>query len=300
MRKLNSWTISILLTTTLIAPATLYARYDKGDAKNDCKYKIRSNDHYSNFHDVNTEDKGHHSFKVTGKVKSDRDGKNHYFNCKIRHGEVTSWSVSPNSAHRDNKNNNNTAAAVGVGILGIAAIVAASRHDDDKEHNSRRDSYYSGSGGNPFDDITYLRKQCKRELHGHLKEDHGRINKIKFNHVDLHNRRLRGNGWVDFRHGGKRDLTFNCKFDRSGRIHDGNYSYTSKNDDYYNDEYSSSNKGVPEIRTRHSGEIEVIIPPGGCVALYDRRGDLISHGNSCDRQDRHRAKEAVRTYLNEQ
>ena len=229
MRQFISWATGILLTTTLIAPATLYAGYDKHDAKDDCKRKIRHNDHYTTFHDVDVEDRRHSSFKVTGKVKSGRDGKKHYFTCKIRHREVTSWNVSPESVHRDNKN---SAAAVGVGILGIAAIVAAARHDDDKGHDEQRHSYYSGSGGNPFDDITYLRKQCKRELRSHLKHDHGEVKKLKFSHVDLHHRRLRGDGWVDFRHGGQRDLTFNCKFDRSGRIHDGNYSYTFRSDNY--------------------------------------------------------------------
>ncbi len=226
MKPMSSITTSILLalTMTISVPTISFAGYDKGNAEDDCKYKIRSTHQYDSFSGVKVEDKGHRSFKVTGQVRSDKDNKKHNFNCQIRHREVTSWNVSSHSVDSDNKN----AAVIGAGIVGLAAIAAIfSNSNKDDNHDEQRDHYQSGSDNNPFDDMKYLKRECRRELRSHLNHDHGRVNRIKFDRVRLNHRNLKGTGWVTFRRGEERDLNFTCRFDRNGRIHDGDYKYVS-------------------------------------------------------------------------
>jgi len=299
MKPMSSLTTRILLalTMTIPVPATSFAGYDRGDAEDDCKYKIRSTHQYDSFSGVNVEDKGHHSFKVTGQVRSDNNNKKHNFNCQIRHREITSWNVSSHSVDKDNKN----AAIVGAGIIGLAAIAAiASNHNKDDDHDEQRDHYYSGSDENPFDDMSYLKKQCRHEIRSHLNQDHGRVDKLKFEHVQLNHRNLKGDGWVTFKGSQGRDLTFTCEFDRNGRIHDGYYKYIAAyNDEFEMDNDSSNYDGVPELVTRSSGEMEVLMP-GGCTILYNKRGKHMSSGRSCSNQDRRDAKQAVKSYMREQ
>ena len=228
--KNTSLSTGILLSAILAIPATTYADYDESDAKDDCISTIKSDDRYSHFDDMRVQDNDHHSFTVTGKVNSKRDNRKHSFNCQVRHREVTSWHVNPNKTVSTHDGGSNTAAAVGAGLLGIAIIASMSSHDDDKDHDGKRDSYSSGTGGNPFDDMHYLKKECKRELRSHLDHDHGKVRILQFTHVDLYHRKLHGDGRVAFKSGGKRELSFNCEFDRSGRIHDGHYHYRQPED----------------------------------------------------------------------
>jgi hypothetical protein len=62
---------------------------------------------------------------------------------------------------------------------------------------------------------------------------------------------------------------------------------------------SSADNGIPEVVARPSGEVEVRMP-GGCVALYDRNGGLITRGSSCSASDRRRADDAINSYRREQ
>ncbi|MBK1723410.1 hypothetical protein [Thiocystis violacea] len=57
--------------------------------------------------------------------------------------------------------------------------------------------------------------------------------------------------------------------------------------------------GGPEVVPRRSGEVEVRLP-GGCMTLYDRRGDLINRGSRCSPGDRRRADDAAAAYFREQ
>ena len=59
------------------------------------------------------------------------------------------------------------------------------------------------------------------------------------------------------------------------------------------------NDSPPEVSSRSSGEVEVLMP-GGCVALYDKSGGLITRGSSCSKSDRSRADKAASSYLREQ
>ena len=230
MKRMNVLSIGILLSATLAIPAITYASYDESDAKHDCKRAIKSDDRYTNFYDMHIEDQGHHSYKVNGKVRSEGDNRKHWFNCQIRHGEVTSWHVNLDSAEFSTDDDSNKAAVSGAGLLGIAVITAIASHDDDQDHDRKRDSYYSGTEGNPFDDMSFLEKQCRRELRRHLDHDHGKVHALKFTHVDLHQRKLFGDGHVSFKSGGNRELSFSCEFDRSGRVHDGHYHYRQLQD----------------------------------------------------------------------
>ena len=231
MKRMNSLSTGIFLLVVLAIPVTTYANYDESDAKYDCKRAIKSDGRYSHFADMHIEDKGHHSYLVTGKARSERDDRKHSFDCQVRHREVTSWHVDPVKTVSSHDGGSNTAAAVGAGLLGIAIMAAIASQDDDKNHNSKRDSYNRGAGGDPFDDMHYLRKECKRELRSHLDHDHGKVRNLKFTYVDLHHRKLRGDGKVSFKSGGDRELSFSCEFDRRGHIHDGHYHYRRQQDD---------------------------------------------------------------------
>lgn len=61
----------------------------------------------------------------------------------------------------------------------------------------------------------------------------------------------------------------------------------------------ADNESPPEVVVRDSGEIEVRMA-GGCVALYNKRGSLITRGSSCSANDRSQANTAVVSYLHEQ
>ena len=65
------------------------------------------------------------------------------------------------------------------------------------------------------------------------------------------------------------------------------------------DSVIARNDSPPEVVPRSSGEVEVRMP-GGCVALYDKSGGLITRGSSCSKSDRRRADEAATSYLREQ
>jgi hypothetical protein len=54
----------------------------------------------------------------------------------------------------------------------------------------------------------------------------------------------------------------------------------------------------PDLRTKPNGNIEVVFA-SGCVAIFDRNGNLIKGGRGCDDVDLHRAKQAVRAHLAE-
>jgi len=206
-----------------MAAVPAYAKYDENDAKRDCESKISSDRRYKGLRNVHVNSQGNHSYKVTGKVQM--DGKDGDFNCRIRHKEVVSWHIDSDS---DSDSSGNTTAAIGAGVLAVAAIAALAAssddNDDDRDHNNSRDRYRSGDD-DAFEDMHYLKKECRQEIRRHLHQDHGAIDSMHFNNVHLNGRTLRGDGEVQFRRGRERDLSFTCEFDPRGRIHDGYYQY---------------------------------------------------------------------------
>lgn len=205
---------ALLLTTSAYA-------YNQNSAKHACINKVteHGSSHYHGASNVHVSDKGHHSYNITGNIKSNRNGKTHHFTCQVRHKEVVNWKVNSSSSHK-----NNTAAAIGVGILAIAVAAAANNHNN--KHGNKNDRYNDyDSGGSAFSDMKYLKRQCRKNIRQHLRRDHGRVNHIKFDSAHLHNRKLTGTGYVDFKSGGERDLSYSCSFDRRGNIYDGYYRY---------------------------------------------------------------------------
>ena len=219
--------LALLLSTT-----SAHA-YNQNSAKNACINKVTQygSGQYYNASNVRVSDKGHHSYNVTGNVRSSRDNQSHHFTCNVRHKEVVNWKVNSSKSH-----NNNTAAAIGVGVLAIALAAAVhNKHKKKKKHqknnqhqekshqNDRYNDY--DSGGNPFSDMRYLKRQCRQNIRHHLKRDHGQVRKIGFDSAHLDRRELRGTGYVIFERGGERELSYNCEFDRRGNIYDGYYRY---------------------------------------------------------------------------
>jgi len=200
-----------------MAVAPVHANYDEHDAERDCERKISSDRRYKGLDNVHVNSQGNHSYNVRGKVRM--DGKDQEFTCRIRHKEVASW-------HVDSDHNGNSAVAIGAGVLAVAAIaaLASSSDDGDRHHQQSRDRYRD-SDEDAFEDMSYLKKECKHEIRQHLHQDHGAVDRLRFNGVHLNGRTLRGDGAVQFKHGGDRDLSFTCEFDRRGRIHDGYYHY---------------------------------------------------------------------------
>ena len=211
--------------------STSASAYNQNSAKSACINKVTQygSSQYHGASNVRVSDKGHHSYAVTGNVRSSRDNQTHHFSCNIRHKEVVNWNVKSNQSH-----NNNTAAAVGVGVLALA-LAAAVNHkhkrkrkqqlynqQHEQQHNRYKDH---DSGGNPFSDMRYLKRQCRQNIRHHLKRDHGHIRKIGFDSAHLHHRKLTGTGYVVFKRGGERELSYNCEFDRRGNIYDGYYRY---------------------------------------------------------------------------
>jgi len=216
MTYLNSKKFGIIFAVLLLT-TSLHA-YNKNSAKHACINKVTEygSSQYHGASSVYVKDKGHHSFDVSGNVKSSRDNKSHHFTCQIRHKEVVNWHVKSSKAHT-----NNTAAAVGVGILALAVAAAVNNHNKHK-HDRYKDH---DSGGSAFSDIKYLKHQCRKNIRHHLNRDHGNIHRISFDSAHLHHRKLTGTGYVEFKRGGERDLSYSCNFDRRGHIYDGYYRY---------------------------------------------------------------------------
>ncbi len=214
--KLTQMKKAGLVLAVILTSTSTYA-YDKHDAKHACLNKVTQHGHgqYHHAKDVHAEDKGHHSYKIKGKVKSRRDKHTYNFTCKIRHKELVDWRVTKHSSHSSHSNKN-TAIAAGAGIIALAAIAAAA---NDNKHNGH------DKGASALDDMSYLKKQCRQNLRHHINREDQPVRKIHLDTAHLHNRTLVGEGGVLFRRGGGSDIAYRCKFDRQGRIYDGHYRF---------------------------------------------------------------------------
>jgi hypothetical protein len=211
--------IGAMLTTFM---TTSVHAYSDMNAKGDCLNTIERAGKYhksSNKHVVN---KGHKSYKVTGDIRSRRDNSTHSFTCEIRHGHVVNWHVG--GSHRANSSNKDTAVAIGAGILAIAALSALGGDTKGTTHQSKQYNDYN-TGGSAFDDMRYLKQQCRQNLRHHIRRAHGRVSKVSLDTAHLHRQSLNGRGFVVFENGGERDLDYNCVFDYRGHIRDGHYQF---------------------------------------------------------------------------
>jgi len=206
-----------LVLVTLLATTSLHANYNQTQAKMDCAQKIAESGKYQLIDSKRAVDQGHHSYKVTGVAESVRNGDKYKFNCSIRHKELVNWRVVKASNHSDK----DSAIAAGAGLLAVLAIAAAA--NDDKHHNNRHENH--ATGGSAFDDMRYLKKQCKQNIRRHIAHDDQAVKKIHLDTTHLNRRTLRGEGGVLFKRGGGSDISYECKFDRQGRIYDGHYRF---------------------------------------------------------------------------
>lgn len=212
--------------TSCLSVSSAFA-YGDFNARLDCFSKVAPfGSEYSSPQDVRSEETGHNSFNVSGKV-NDKHGNKRNFDCRIEHKEVVSWNVSRDDSD-EKKDKTGKMLAIGAGIVGVAALAAiiASSKSGDQSHDDSRTMYNAGKS-NPFDDMRYLRTECRRVVRQHLVRDHGAVDDLDLDQANLNGRVLSGDGRVSFEAGGAHNLTYNCNFDRSGNIYDGNYSYRS-------------------------------------------------------------------------
>jgi len=210
------------LVLALIMTTSAYA-YNEANAKGDCLHAIERGGQYHKSSNKHAVSKGHKSYKVTGNVRSRHNNSTHSFSCNIRHGKVANWHV--NKGHQGNSGSHNNSAAIGAGILAIAAIAVAANQDKHSTHtnNNRYNDY--DTGGSAFNDMHYLKKQCRQNLRHHIERAHGRVSKLKLDTAHLHRKSLNGRGYVTFKGGDERDLNYNCVFDYRGHIRDGHYQF---------------------------------------------------------------------------
>ena len=207
--------LALLLTTT-----SAYA-YNEMNAKGDCIHAVERGGQYHKPSNKHAKSQGHKSYKVTGDIRSRHDNSTHRFSCNIKHGRVVNWHVAN---HASGGSHNNNGASVGAGIIAIAAMAAlANSGDKHATHTNRYNDY--DTAGNAFDDMRYLKKQCRQNLRHHINRAHGRVSKIKFDTAHLHRRSLSGRGYVVFERGGERDMDYNCEYDYRGNIRDGHYNF---------------------------------------------------------------------------
>jgi hypothetical protein len=206
------------------APTKAHARYDDHDAKRACENAVERNYGYREIRNTQVADKGHHDYRVTGEIVL-HGAKDKRYVCNIRHREVVNVKVLDGEHHNGSRDHDsNVATAVGVGVLGLALVAAIASGGDDSggaEHS------WQDNGGSPFDDYDQLKAACAHELERHLNADHGRVRRVSIRNAHLENRNLKGAAHVKWRGGEEADLSFDCRFDRQGRIHDGTYHYTT-------------------------------------------------------------------------
>ena len=224
MKKRLSICLSLALATTVTAPAAL--AYDEARAVDDCVQRIRYSDsRYSRPHETRAERTAHHSYAVSGLIRSG-DDRNHRFTCRIDNRDVVSWRVDQHTA-LSGDGDSEAAPLVGAGVLALIAIAAIAGSQHDIEGDEKRSSYDRGQGS-PFNDIRYLTNECAREVRLQLERDHGQVRDLELTYPRLRDQTLSGVGRVSFARGSHRELSFSCDFDRRGNIDDGYYSYRGR------------------------------------------------------------------------
>lgn len=215
---------SCLIVALVGTPALARADYDDHDAIRDCE-RAGSSDGYRDFEKLSAERQGKKEFRVTGRTRKSGGGQWTGFSCYVHHGEVTSWRAEK-SSDGDGKV---TAAAVGAGLLGVALIAAAASASDSKSsHSANAPTSPDWRNHDAFDDRMAVEKDCKRELDQHLDYAHGPVRDIRFLRSNLADRELTGSAEAIWENGDTADITFECEFDRTGRVVDGRYHYAGR------------------------------------------------------------------------
>lgn len=221
--------ISVLLVGFFLiaaGPIPSFAGFSERDATYLCERELQHSYGYSRFEDVTVNAGDNGGFKVKGKTGTGNVVTNEFV-CRAIHGEVTSVKLSKlDAAEKSGSSSGNSltagqAAAIGAGVLGLAVLAAvASKGDKDTS---------SSATANPFDDKDNLKRVCAREIKSHLEhEEHGIVSNIDIRYAHLDGRDLRGDAQIKWDDGVQSDISFTCQFDRSGKIHDGEYRYAHR------------------------------------------------------------------------
>ena len=196
-----------LLVTVLLSPVAFAAEEDR--AKDLCKAKIEDVYGVNKFRNTLTERLGNHKFQVDGEVRFDHHS--YDFQCKIKQGNVKSYSYGgPDRRHNDD-DDIGTAIAVGAGLAIIAAIAASS--DDDK-HSARQELPVAK---------TILEDDCHDMLQYRIRDEHDYTARVTLKEASLSGHDLTGDAKVKYDRGSPHHATYTCHFDGSGRLKDSSY-----------------------------------------------------------------------------
>ena len=192
--------------TPLVASAD-----DEQRAKQECITKIKNTYGLQKFRNTWAERTGNHKFDVSGQARF--DGQYHDFQCRVKQGQVKSFTYhGPHSKHGDH-DDNDVGVAVGVGLLLAAVAVAAS--SDDGDHD--KDENQLGVSQSVLED------DCHDELQYRVRDEHDRSADVRMKQSRLKGRNLSGEAKVKFRYDNPHHLSFTCHFDSKGRVVDSSY-----------------------------------------------------------------------------
>lgn len=221
--------ISVLMVGFFVmaaVPLPTFAGFSERDATYLCEKELQDSYGYSRYEDVTVKAADNGGFKVKGKTGTGNVMTNEFV-CKAIHGEVTSVKLpkidpaTKSSTSGGSSLSTGQAAAIGAGVLGLAVLAAVAA-------KGSKDSSSSATG-NPFDDKENLKRVCAREIKSHLEhEEHGIVSSLDIKYAHLDGRDLRGDAHIKWDDGVQSDISFTCQFDRSGKIHDGEYRYAHR------------------------------------------------------------------------
>ena len=124
----NALNVLSALMVLMLIPASSWAQSRNDRAEDLCTDMIEQQYRVDRFRDVESEKVGNHKWDVHGLVRE--NSHNYAFNCKIKHGQVTSYSYAGPHRVKHDDDDAETAIAVGAGIALLAAIAATSGDDD--------------------------------------------------------------------------------------------------------------------------------------------------------------------------
>ena len=176
-------------------------------ARQACKAKISDIYGLKKFQNAHVEKTGNHKFRVYGQVRYEHHW--YDYHCKVKQGNVKSYSYGGPHGHNKDDNDVGTALAVGAGLAIAAAVIAAS--DDDNE----RDLSASKS---------VMEDDCHDVLQYRIRDEHDRTASVKMQESHLKGRDLRGNARVKYHNGRPHEVKSTCHFDNKGHIFDSSYT----------------------------------------------------------------------------
>jgi uncharacterized membrane protein len=199
--------LSLLLSTSAFASDASYAQQL-------CEDKIRDVYGVSKLRDVWTDQIGNSKFKVYGKVKA--NSQLYPFDCKVKHGQVQSYSYEgPHDRHTDDSDRKvGTAVAVGAGLAIIAAIAASQSGDNEKAKST-------GTGHGRSQAV--LEDDCHDAVEARVRHDQERSARVALRNSRVSGDQLFGEATVTYGDRQPHLATFTCYLDSYGRVVDSSY-----------------------------------------------------------------------------